>query len=177
MYQNNIIYGLYDDDNMLLQGINYLKKKKISIYEVYTPFPIHGLNEILSLKKNINLSKLAFIYGLIGTIIGCLITWYTMNYDWQQNIGGKPNLWFLNLPSYIPIIFEITIFCSANFICITYFICCKLFPCAKNTNPDPRTTDDKFMIEIRTNKTNIEELITVLKNSGAIEISVKNIFV
>ncbi|WGH26208.1 MAG: DUF3341 domain-containing protein [Candidatus Bostrichicola ureolyticus] len=168
---NNIIYGLYDDDNMLLKGINFLIKKNISIYEVYTPFPIHGLNEILSFKTK-NLSILTFIYGLIGTIIGSLITWYTMNYDWPQNIGGKPELWLLNLPSYIPIIFEITIFCAANFICITYFIFCKIFPGANNTNPDPRTTDDKFMIEIRTNK-NIEEYITVLKNSGAIEISVK----
>lgn len=169
-----IIYAIYDDDDVLLNNIKFLLKKNIEIYEVYTPFPVHGLAEILKLKEP-NISKLAFIYGLIGVIISVILTWYTMNYDWPQNIGGKPEFkWYMNMPSFLPVIFEFMIFCSAHFMCINYFISCKLFPGAKKQNPDPRTTDDKFLIEIHTEKST-NDLLFFLKKNGAKEIKIKEI--
>lgn len=169
---HNIIYLLYDDDDRLLNGIKYLINNNIDIAEVYTPFPIHGLTKILKLKDTL-LSKLAFIYGALGCILGILLTWYTMNYDWPQNIGGKPSSsWYLNMPAFIPIIFELTIFCAAHFMCINYLISCKLYPGASAKNPDIRTTNDKFIIELILNKP-VNNFMTVLKNSGAIEISIK----
>lgn len=58
--------------------------------------------------------------------------------------------------------FEITIFC------LTYLI-----RCASPKNPDTRTTDDKFLIEIKT-KTYVNELVKQFQENGAIEISVKD---
>lgn len=170
--KHNIIYLLYDDDYKLLNGIKYLINHNIDIYEVYTPFPVHGLNKILKLQDTF-ISKLAFIYGALGCILGITLTWYTMNYDWPQNIGGKPSsAWYLNMPAFIPVIFELTIFCAAHFMCINYLISCKLYPGAPAKNPDIRTTNDKFMVELR-NEISINNYMTVLKNSGAIEISIK----
>jgi hypothetical protein len=170
-----IIYALYDDEKKLLNSVKYLKKKKIFIYDVYTPFPVHGLNKFLKLNKS-KISIFSFVYGIFGIILSITITWYTMIFDWPQNIGGKPSFsWYMNLPSFVPIIFEIMIFCSAHFMCITYFFYCGLFPGNKSKNPDPRTTDDKFLIEIHINK-NIEKsnLFSFLRKKGATEIIFKN---
>ena len=46
---NNIVYALYDDDDILLSSVKMMKEKDLKIKEVYTPFPVHGLDHILSL--------------------------------------------------------------------------------------------------------------------------------
>ncbi|XOD69001.1 MAG: DUF3341 domain-containing protein [Flavobacteriales bacterium AspAUS03] len=170
----NIVYGLYDDDDVLLDGIKFLKSKGIKINEVYTPFPVHGLDKALDLKET-RISKLAFVYSLFGTILATVLTWYTMNYDWPQDIGGKSSsTWYMNMPAFVPIMFELIVFCTAHFMCITYLIRCRLFPGTQPQNPDPRTTDDKFLIELRTEQ-DTDDLISSLKESGAIEITVKKL--
>lgn len=170
-----IIYGLYDDDDIMIEGIKTFRKKGTKIHEVYTPFPVHGLDKELSLKKT-RISDLAFIYGLFGTTLACVLTWYTMIHDWPQDIGGKPAYtWYMNVPAFIPIIFELTVFCAAHFMCITYLVRCRLFPGASPQNPDPRTTDDKFLIEIHTSVIKVDELVSQFKESGAIEITVKDL--
>lgn len=166
----NIFYALYDDDDLLMEAIEHLKEKKKYIKEVYSPFPIHGLDKLLELKPT-RLPKLAFLYGLFGIILASILTWYMMIKDWPQDIGGKPSFsWIENLPAFIPIIFELTIFCAAHFMALTYLFCCKLFPGAKAQNPDPRTTDDKFLMELHLEDDFKEEIINVLKKNHAIEI-------
>lgn len=168
------IHALYDNDHVLINNIKNLKKdKNCEIYEVYSPFPIHGLENILDLKKS-NLSLFSFIYGTLGFCISCLLTWYIMILDWPQNIGGKPSFsWINNLPSFIPVIFELTIFFSAHFMCITFLIQERLFPGSVKKNFDPRTTDNLFLIEINTIKENVENIINFLKGNGAIEVIVE----
>lgn len=169
--KNKIIYALYNDEKKLIKGIKILLNKKIVIKDVYTPFPVHELDKILKIKKT-KLSFFAFFYGILGFLFSSILTWYIMIYDWPQNIGGKPNTsWYLNLPSFIPVIFEFIIFFSAHLMCITFFIKSKIFPGAKTKNPDPRTTDDKFLIEIESN--NIIDLKLMLINSDVEEIAIK----
>jgi hypothetical protein len=45
------IYGLYGDDDDLMHGVKAFRDKGIEIAEVYTPFPVHGLDKALGLKK------------------------------------------------------------------------------------------------------------------------------
>ncbi|WP_394798763.1 DUF3341 domain-containing protein [Blattabacterium cuenoti] len=156
----------------MINSIKTIQYHNYNIHEVYSPFPIHTLTKVLKLKKT-NLSFLSFIYGLLGFFIACVLTWYTMIFDWPQNIGGKPSFsWIRNVPSFIPVIFELSIFFSAHFMCINYLIQCRLFPGRKQKNPDPRTTDHMFLIEIMT-KTNDKKLVNLLKENGATEVLIK----
>ena len=43
----------------------------------------------------------------------------------------------------------------------------------KAKNPDPRTTDDKFVMEIHVDESKEAETIALLKETGAIEINKK----
>ncbi|WP_185876887.1 DUF3341 domain-containing protein [Blattabacterium cuenoti] len=167
------LHVLYDDDRILLNGIKIIQCHNFcSINEVYSPFPIHNLDKILKLKKT-NLSFLSFVYGSFGFCLASLLTWYIMIFDWPQNIGGKPSFsWIKNIPSFIPVIFEISIFFSAHLMCISYLIQCKLFPGFSPKNPDPRTTDNMFLIELSI-KNNSEKLVNLLKENGAKEVIIK----
>ena len=47
----NKIYAIYDDEEILIEGIKKLKSNNVKIHEVYTPFPVHGLDKVLGLKN------------------------------------------------------------------------------------------------------------------------------
>jgi len=173
---SKIIYGIYDDDDILLNSAKELIAKGVYISDVFSPFPIHGLDPIIGLKES-RLGYAAFWYGTTGLILALLGMWYFMIYDWPLNIGGKPNGSLLqNLPAFIPIAFEFTVLCTAHGLALTYFILNGTLPGAKADNPDPRTTDDKFAMEIELTQNEQfteEQIITWMKETGMLEVKEK----
>lgn len=166
-----IIGALYDDDDVLLKGIKDVREKGFHVEEVYSPFPIHGLDPVMGLKRT-RIAIAAFLYGLLGLASAIAMTYYMLIVDWPMNIGGKPSFtWGENLPAFIPVMFELTVFFSAHLMVWTYFAKNGLYPGRKAQNPDPRTTDDKFLMEVDLGKGNKDELMSLLRDSGAIEIS------
>ena len=97
--------------------------------------------------------------------------------DWPMNIGGKPNFSLHeNMLSFVPIFFEFTVLCAAHGMAITYLLRNRTLPGMPSRNPDPRTTDDKFIIEIKSSEnTHIEDkkLTDLVKSTGFIEIEEK----
>ena len=172
MSTTKIIYGIYADDDDLMSGVRAFNDKGISINEVYTPFPVHGLDVALGLKKT-RISDAAFIYAVYGVLVGSLVTWYTMNHDWPQNIGGKPAFdWWHNMPAFVVPMFELMVFCAAHMMSLTFLARNKMYPGAKPQNPDPRTTDDKFMMEFISD--DVDSIKQVLIDTGVEEITVKD---
>lgn len=166
-----IISALFDDDDILLKGIKDVRDKGFHVEEVYSPFPIHGLDPVMGLKRT-RIAIAAFLYGALGLTTAISLSYGMMIVDWPMNIGGKPSFtWGENLPAFIPIMFELTVFFAAHLMVWTYFVRNGIYPGRKAQNPDPRTTDDKFLMEVDLGKGNKEELMTLLRDSGAIEIS------
>jgi hypothetical protein len=115
---------------------------------------------------------MAFIYGCIGLSVAITMINFIMIEDWPQNIGGKPSFTFLsNLPAFVPVIFEMTVFFAAHLMVITFYMRSKLWPFKEAENPNPLTTDDKFLMEVELNG-NEKELTALLKKTGAIEITI-----
>ena len=169
-----VIYGIYDDDDVILKAVKDIRGKGVDVAEVYSPFPIHGLDHALGLKPT-RLAITSFIYGCTGLSLALLMMWYMMIHDWPMNIGGKPSFSLIqNLPAFIPITFEMTVFFASHLMVITYLIRCKLYPGSSQTSPDPRTTDDMFLMEIEAHG-NEAEIIALIKKTGAIEVKEKNI--
>ena len=46
---NQVIHALYDDDDTLLSAVKEVRAKKHHIEDVYTPFPVHGLDKAMGL--------------------------------------------------------------------------------------------------------------------------------
>ncbi len=168
-----IIYGLYGDDDDMMKGVHAFREKGIEINEVYTPFPVHGLDKALGLKKT-RISDCAFIYAVYGVSIGALTSWYMMNHDWPQIIGGKPAFdWAHNMPAFVVPMFELMVFCAAHLMSLTFLARNKMYPGAIAQNPDPRTTDDKFLIEFISD--DVDTIKEMLVKTGVEEITVKNV--
>lgn len=174
----NVIYAMYDDEEVLKDGAKKLVSNGIKVDEVFSPFPIHGIDPIIGIKET-RLGIFAFLYGLIGLTLATVGMRFFMIVDWPMNIGGKPNFSYLeNMMSFVPISFEFTVLCAAHGMAITYFIANKTIPGMPAQNPDPRTTDDKFVIELRTasNKNHtVESMEDLLKGTGIIELERKEI--
>ena len=91
--------------------------------------------------------------------------------DWPQNIGGKPSFTFFeNMPSFVPVLFEMTVYFAAHLMVITFYLRSKLWPFKKSENPLKSTTDDKFLIEIHSNGED-KKIKALLKKTGALEIN------
>jgi hypothetical protein len=169
---------MYDDDEVLKNSAKQLVAKGVKISEVFSPFPIHGIDPIIGI-KNTRLGIMAFLYGLIGLTLATVGMRYFMIVDWPMNIGGKPNFSYLeNMLAFVPITFEFTVMCAAHGMAITYLLRNKTLPGMPAQNPDPRTTDDKFVMEIRLSentKVTEAELDGMLQEIGYLELDKKEI--
>lgn len=168
-----VIHAIFDDEEPLMESVKQVRSNGYKIHDIFTPFPVHGLDHAAGVPRT-RLAICAFIYGLTGASLATLMMWYMMVHDWPTDIGGKPSFaYYMNMPAFIPITFESTVLCAAHGMAITFFLRSWLVPGAKAKNPDPRTTDDKFLMVIETKEENKSSIEQVLKATGATEIHYK----
>ncbi|MFM7006050.1 MAG: DUF3341 domain-containing protein [Flavobacteriales bacterium] len=175
---DKVLYVMYDDDEVLKNSAKKLVAKGVKISEVFSPFPIHGIDPIIGV-KNTRLGIMAFLYGLTGLTLATIGMRYFMIVDWPMNIGGKPNFSYLeNMLAFVPISFEFTVMCAAHGMAITYLLRNKTLPGMPAQNPDPRTTDDKFVMEIRLSENHTiseADLDGMLQEIGYLELDKKEL--
>ncbi len=171
MGTSKVIHALYTDDDVLLSAVKTIKAEKHHIEEIFTPFPVHGLDKAMGLEPT-RIAIAAFMYGCVGLIVATTMMNYIMIEDWPQDIGGKPSFSYLeNMPAFVPIMFELTVFFAAHLMVITFYLRSRMWPFKNAENPDPRTTDDHFLMEIPVHN-NEKELKTLLTKTGAVEIHI-----
>ena len=76
----NTIYGFFDDEAALLSSVKEIRYNNIEIEEVFSPFPIHGLDKALGLKET-RMAIMAFIYGCLGLSLGALMIYFIILSD------------------------------------------------------------------------------------------------
>ena len=166
---DKVIFATYTDEEVLKDGAKKLVSKGIKINEVFSPFPIHGIDPIIGI-KNTRLGIMAFLYGLTGLTLATVGMRFMMIVDWPMNIGGKPNFSYMeNMLAFIPITFEFTVLCAALGMAITYMLNNRTLPGMPAQNPYPSTTDDRFVIEIRVSqneKYTSEDIQNLVKETG-----------
>lgn len=166
---SKVIHAIYNDDDILMSAVKRIKSEKHHIDEIYTPFPVHGLDKAMGLAPT-RIAIASFIYGCIGLTVAIVMMNFIMIEDWPQNIGGKPSFsYFQNMPAFVPIMFELTVFFAAHLMVITFYLRSRMWPFKKAENPDIRTTDDHFLIEMSVHH-NEKELTDLLKETGAVEV-------
>ena len=166
------IHAIYDDEEPLLAAAHELRSHGIRVKDVFSPFPIHGLDAAIDVPRTW-IAITAFIYGLTGASLATLMMWYMMISDWPTDIGGKPSFWYyMNWPAFIPVTFELTVFCAGHGMALTFLLRSWLLPGVNPKNPDPRTTDDKFLMLLEVKPEDESKIVTMLRASGATEVNV-----
>lgn len=168
----NFVLGVFDDEDTLIHAVEKVRGKGVKIHEVYSPFPVHGLDEALGYKKT-RLPIAAFMFGMTGTSLALIMQIWMLGYDWPMIIGGKN---FASLPPFIPVTFELTVLLSALGMVATFLIVSDMKPYRWPQQFDIRSTDDKHImaIDLATNKMSKADIGAILKDSGAQEVNDKN---
>ena len=170
----NFVLGVYDDEDVLLEAVGKVRGAGGKIHEVYTPFPVHGLDEELGYKRS-RLPIAAFMFGTLGLSLALTMQIWMMGVDWPMIIGGKD---FVPLPAFVPVSFEMTVLLAAFGMVGTFLVVSDLKPWKDPKMLDLRITDDKHVmaIDLGSNKTvNSDEINSILKDSGAVEINDKEV--
>lgn len=172
--KSDSVYGIlaeYKGTGALLNAAKLVSKAGYTKWDTYSPFPIHGMDDAMNLKPSI-LGRIVFAHGILGFLLGAGLTIYTSTVLYAHNISGKP---FANIPSYVPVTFELTILLSAFGAVFGMFFLNnmpkhhnKLF----NSERFKRATDDGFFIVIETDDDLYNESKTadLLREAGAIHI-------
>ena len=163
------LLGKYKTPEAVSAGVSALNDKGIRVYDVYSPFPIHGMEDLLGFKRS-RLTVAAFLFGCTGLILAALMQIYMLVWDWPMDIGGKPNF---QGPALIPVTFELTVLFSAFGMVFTFLFISKMFPWKKPVLFDDRVTDDVFVLAV--DQANLgdsrKEVEDILKKAGAYEIA------
>lgn len=168
----NFVLGIFDDEDILLRAVRDVRNSGIRIHEVYTPYPIHGLDEELGYRRS-RLPIAAFLFGMLGTTLALLMQFYMMKFDWPMIIGGKDHA---AVPAFIPVTFELTVLLASFGMVGVFFVISNLKPWGQPRIYDIRSTDDKHVmaIDLASNASlELDKIKEVLKNSGATEINNK----
>lgn len=168
----NIVYGLYDDEEQLLDAVREANADHLDIWDVFSPFPVHGLDPLLGLSES-RLHQGGFVFGALGTLTAFLGMTWIFTRDWPIIFGGKP---YWAVPSFIPITFELTVLFAAIGMVVTFYIINGQGPGVSNPILDPRITDDKFCIAFDVaDSAEGDKYRSFLQKTGASEISEKSI--
>lgn len=170
---NQYILGVYEDEDVLLSAIRNVRSGGVKIHEVYSPFPVHGIDDALGYKKS-RLSIVAFMFGLLGTSLALTMQLGMMSVDWPMIIGGKD---YAPIPSFIPVTFELTVLLASFGMVGTFLIISNLRPWARPKLFDLRITDDKHVMAIDLGKNSMDQaaISKLLKDSGASEVNHKTL--
>ena len=109
---DNKIYGAvatFSSPEDLLEAAHGMKEKGFTKMDACTPFPIHGIDEALGVKKS-PLGFIVFGAGVTGLLLALLLQWWTGAVDYPLVIGGKP---LFAVEFSIPITFELTVLLAA----------------------------------------------------------------
>ena len=169
----NFLVGVFDDEDVLLSGVTSIRQSGVKIHEVYSPFPVHGLDEVLGYKRS-RLPIAAFLFGITGTSLALFTQIWMLGYDWPMIIGGKN---FASLPPFVPVTFEFTVLLAALGMVGTFMIASDLKPYKWPRQFDLRSTQDKHImaIDLALNKGKTKaEITSILKAAGATEVKEKN---
>ena len=172
--KTEVLYGLYDDEEQLMKAVSEARESHLDIMEVYTPFPVHGLDPVLGLKES-RLHIAGFIYGAIGTMTAFLFMTWVFTRDWPIIFGGKP---YWSVPAFIPITFELTVLFASIGMVVTFYTICGMGPGVNNPVLDDRITDDKFCIAFDADDFDEEQLSrhrSFLSESGASVVNAKTL--
>ena len=166
MKTQSFIVGVFDDEETCLTAAEEIHHKGINIYEIFSPFPIHGIDDVLGYKRT-RLTIAAFCFGILGLSCAVFMQSWMYGIDWQVNVGGKPRFpW----PSFVPVSFELTVLITALGMMASFFAVNKLYPGKTARIAHIRATNDRFVITLKPKDVKGTDVSGIMMHHGALEV-------
>jgi cytochrome c5 len=99
------VLGLFDSAQLLMEAIPRIRGRVEGRLEAYTPYPIHGIDKALGLRKS-PIGGMVLVMGAIGAIAALGFEMWTSGVDYPLITAGKP---YFSWEAFVPIMFEVTV--------------------------------------------------------------------
>src|SRR5262245_4414659 len=143
--RTSVLVATFTEPDGLLRAVREARREMIRVYDVFAPFPVHGLDEAMGVRRT-RLPKVTLVAGLTGLTFALCLQFYANVLDWPLNVGGKPDNTTL---AFIPISFELTVLFGGLATVAAFLLRAKLFPGKKPWLPTAGVTDDTFTRVLR----------------------------
>ena len=102
------IYGImaeFDSPAAILNAAKKVQEASYRRWDVFTPFPIHGMDKVLRLQNSL-VGWFSLVMGGGAFVAGFVLMWFTNAVDYPLIVGGKPmfSAPMTFVPSYIMLI-------------------------------------------------------------------------
>src|SRR5262245_32888140 len=161
------VLGVFAHVDSTVEAIRQLRAKGFADLTVYTPAPIHDIEEEVERVRPLSKVRLfTLIGGLTGTATGFFLTIWT-SLVWSLLTGGKAPVSF---PPFVIIAFELTILLGGLSTALAIFVLGRLPKMTPSLTYDPRFTLDRFGVALTCPADKAETVRALLTSVGAEEV-------
>jgi len=161
------VLGVFAHVDTTVRALEELRAKGYHDLTVYTPVPVHEIEDVLERDRPVSRVRLfTLIGGLTGTVSGFLLTiWSAL--VWGLTTGGKP---VVSIPPFVVIAFELTILFGGLATLIGMVVLGRLPRLAPSPTFDPRFTNDRFGVAVHCATGRGGSVREILRGAGAEEV-------
>ena len=159
----------FSDPEALLHALKAVRQENFRVYDVYAPYPIHGLDQALGVRHS-RLPWVTFLVGLGALTFALTFQFYTTVLDWPLNVGGKPDNSTL---AFIPICFELTVLIGGLATVAALFLRAKLYPGRPELLAADGVTNNKFALVLKKRSHDLRRASVILRENGAEKVEQK----
>jgi hypothetical protein len=140
-----IILASFTREADLLGAVHAIQERGWDIADVYTPYVVHGLDEMLGWPRS-RLPVVCFLCGALGAALALWFQFWTTAWDWPLNVGGRP---WNSLPAFVPATFETMVLLAGFGLAFAWLFRCRLYPGKKIDLPVAGMTNDRLVVVLR----------------------------
>ena len=134
--------GFFADHHDLLGAARECRERGIPIVDVVSPFPIHGLDDVLGIRPS-RLPWVTLAGGAVGLSLGFALQYWTAAVNWPLNVGGKP---LDSFPAFVPVAFELTVLIAGLSTAAALLLRSRVWPGRRATTGFEMTSDDRHAL-------------------------------
>ncbi|MDM7997871.1 MAG: DUF3341 domain-containing protein [Acidobacteriota bacterium] len=168
------VLGLFDSPQLLMQAIPQVRQKVAGRLDAYSPYPIHGIEKELGLRKS-PITGMVLVMGILGAVSGLALQLWTSGIDYPQVTAGKP---YFSWEAFIPIVFELMVLFAAFTAGLGMLLLLNRLPFFRHPmlkSPSmPRITRDTFALSVESDGAalDVDAATAALRQAGAKSIEV-----
>lgn len=140
-----LFLGVFSREDDIIAATGATRAAGYAIYDVFTPYAVHGLDEAMGLKPS-RLTGVCLGFALVGLLLATFVQLWIGSINWPLNVGGKP---FNSLPAYLPVMFELTVLLAGLGVVFTLFVRTKLYPGKAEWLPHHEVTNNRFVLALK----------------------------
>ena len=164
------ILGVFVHVDTTVRALEELKAKGYHDLTVYTPVPVHEIEDVVERDRPVSKVRLfTLLGGLTGLASGWILTAWT-SLKWGLILGGKPPIGFPVSPPYVVIMFELMILFGGIATLIGMVTLGRLPRFSPSPSYDPRFTSDRFGVAAHCAAERAASVRDILRGAGAEEV-------